>query len=160
MDTKKRKIRFNIIDLILAAAILITAGFLVKTYIIDEAGPAASKKAELRYVVRTDMLSEDLADNIKEGDTVYDLPTGSPIGTVASCDIRDATHSGTATDGTQVISPITGYRVLYITIDALADGQGGEFTVENVPISAGLKYELTFRDLYCTGTCISVETPD
>lgn len=157
---EKKKHRFNIIDLVIIAAVVAIGALLVKSFIFDARNDNKAEKVNLQYVIETDMLSEDLADNVKVGDAVYDYVSGRKIGQVTACDVRNATHIGMSDSGAQVISDVVGYRTLYITVEGQASGTAGGYSVETVAISVGKAYSLMLPDLYCTGSCISAEVVD
>lgn len=153
----KQKKKFNFIDIAIIVFVIAVAAVLIKVYVSDDSSSDVKNSVTLQYVIQSDMLSEELADNVSPGDVVYEKKTGRAIGKVSSCDVRGALHTGVSDAGAQVISDIAGYRVLYITVEVDAAGAAGGYSVENIPICAGEDYELMFKNLYCTGTCISVE---
>lgn len=155
MDRTKH--RFNFIDVLIIVAVLIVTAVLVKIYIIDEKNEVQLKNTTVQYVVCTDALSEEIADNISEGDFVYDYSSKKEIGTVTACDIRTASHTGVSQNGEAVVSEIVGYKVLYITIEGTATVYDDGYLIGNIPVRAGTELELMLPDLYCTAECISIE---
>lgn len=157
---EKKKHRFNAVDLIILLAVAVSAVLLVKTFVLDAKSDVQDKAVKLQYVIETDMISEDLADNVSVGDSVYDYETGRIIGTVTACDVRNATHVGMSSSGAQVVSDVVGYRSLYITVEGEASGGPSGYSVNSVPVSVGEDYALMLPQLYCTGSCISAEVTD
>lgn len=154
---EKIKHKFNIIDLVIIAAIILVVFALIKVYVIDKSSDGANEKVSLQYVIETDMISEELADNVSVGDLVYDAESGKLIGEVTACDSRNATHVGVSQNGSQVVSDIAGYKSLHITIVTEADGGAKGYFANSVSISVGNEYNMMFPELYCTGSCISAE---
>ncbi|MBE6562702.1 MAG: DUF4330 domain-containing protein [Ruminococcaceae bacterium] len=157
---EKKKHRFNIVDLVIILVVLGAAALLLRSFVFNAGGDAEGKKINLQYVIETDMISEDLADNVKAGDAVYDYESGRMIGTVTACDIRNATHVGMSDGGVQVVSDIVGYRSLYITVESPATGGPTGYYIDKLSISVGKDYALMLPELYCTGSCISAEVID
>ena len=157
---EKKKHRFNIVDLVIIIVLAAAAVLLVRSFVFDGDGDAEGKKINLQYVIETDMISEDLADNVKVGDPVYDYESGKLIGTVTACDVRNTTHVGMSDSGVQVVSDIVGYRSLYVTVETPAVGSPSGYFVGNLAVSVGRDYALMMPELYCTGSCISAEVID
>lgn len=152
---EKRKHKFNIVDVIVI--VLLAAGVAALVYHFAKGG-APDKTVSLTYVMQTDMVPEELSDNVAVGDAVYDGATGRKIGEVAACDSRPAQHTGTAANGSQVVSEVAGYRSLYVTCEATCPAGGDGFSVDGVAISSGCRYTLMFPSLYCEAECVSVGT--
>lgn len=153
----KTKHRFNFIDVLIILTVVAVAAVLVKLYVFDGKSDVQTKNASIQYVVCTDMISEELSDNVTVGDTVFDYSSGKEIGKVIACDIRNATHTGTSQSGTPVVSEIVGSKVLYITVEATATVYDDGYYVGSVPVSVGNSFKFMLPKLYCTGKCISVE---
>lgn len=156
---EKRKHRFNIIDaavivLLVGAAVLLTLHFVNRR-------ENADKNIPLTFVMQTDMIPEELADNVEVGDPVFDGDSGIRIGVVTECDSRAAQHVGKSKSGASVISDVAGYRQLYVTCEASGNGAEDKFTVDGVMISSGRRYRLMMPSLYCEAECITVDrAPD
>ncbi len=157
---EQKKHRFNIVDLIIIFVVATTVVLLVKNFLGDVKGEVQGEKINLQYVIETDIISEDLADNVSVGDTVYDYQSGKIIGTVTAYDVRNATHVGMSESGVQVISDIVGYRTLYITVESPAVGSPSGYSVESVSVSVGREYSIMLPELFCTGSCVSAEVID
>lgn len=153
----RTKHRFNFIDVLIIVTVLIVAAVLVKIYIIDEKNEVQLKNTTVQYVVCTDALSEEISDNVSEGDSVYDYSSKKEIGTVTACDVRTASHTGVSQSGESVVSEMVGYKVLYITVEATATVYDDGYLIGNVPVRAGETLELMLPELYCTAECISIE---
>ncbi len=157
---EKKNHRFNIIDLLIILVVVVAAVLLAKSFLLDMKGDSQGEKVNLQYVIETDMLSEDLADNVSVGDSVYDYESGKVIGTVTACDVRNATHVGMSDAGVQVVSDIVGYRSLYITVESSALSSPSGYFIDSLSVSVGREYKLMLPDLYCVGSCISAEVVD
>ncbi len=154
---EKTKHRFNFIDVLIIVAILATAAILVKIFIVDDKSEVQNKNAQIQYVIRTDMLSEEMTDNVAIGDVVFDYSSGKEIGYVTACDARGATYTGTSSDGTPVVSEIVGKKVLYITVEASATVYDDGYLVGGVSVRVGEKFGVMLPKLYCDVECIGIE---
>lgn len=150
---EKRKHKFNIIDAVVIALVAAAAALLIYRA-VSRGG--AEREAKLTFVMQTDMIPEELSDNVAVGDALYDGESGRKIGEVVSCDVRPAQHTGKSKNGTPVISEVASYRQLYVTCETLTTDGGDEYTADGVVISSGKRYKLMFSGLYCEGECITV----
>ena len=143
---EKTKHRFNIVDFIIIVAAVLALLALLKIYFIDSSS-VADESITLQYVIQTDNISEELAGNVSVGDKVYDMESGRLIGEVTACDVRNATHVGVSSGGSQQISDIAGYKSLHITVETEAEGGAKGYYADSVMLP----------DLFCTGCCINAE---
>lgn len=151
---EKRKHKFNVIDAIVI--LLIAAVLTIAVVKIVSNSSGKTNDVKLTFVMQTDMIQDELSDNVKVGDAVYDGDTGRKIGEVTACDMRPAQHTGSDSNGAPVVSDVPGYKTLYVTCFALSVSGDDGYTVEGVPISSGRRYVLMFPSLYCEAECISI----
>ena len=151
---EKRKHRFNFIDAVLIVLIIACA---VLIFFKVRGERAAEKNVTLSFVMQSEMISEDMAANVKAGDPVFDRETGVKIGEVSACDSRPAQYTGHSKSGAAVVSEVPGYRSLYITCEASGSDSGDEYKIGGVAISSGKTYSLMMPLLYCEAECIAVE---
>ncbi|MBQ7671401.1 MAG: DUF4330 family protein [Clostridia bacterium] len=151
---EKRKHKFNIIDAIVVLLIVAAVVFAVVKIVKNASDKTAD--VSLTFVMQTDMIPDELSDNVSVGDPIYDGATGRKIGEVTACDTRPAQHTGSDTNGTPVVSDVPGYKTLYVTCSAICESGDDGYTVEGVQISSGRRYVLMFPSLYCEGECISI----
>ena len=144
---KERKHSFNIVDAAVILILVAVAAFAVIRYNGRRAEESAMK-VTLSYVMRADMIPEDLAETVSVGDFVYEKESRKKIGRV--------------TDVGPESSDSAGYKILYITAEA-PDAEGGDtYRIEGIAVRAGEKYSLSIngednRSLYCEAECISVD---
>ena len=151
---EKRNHKFNVVDAIVI--LLMVAVIVLAVVRIVKSSSETTSDISLTFVMQTDMIPDELSDNVSVGDAIYDGETGRKIGEVTACDTRPAQHTGSDSNGTPVVSDVPGYKTLYVTCSAVSVYGEDGYTVEGVQISSGKRYVLMFPSLYCEGECISI----
>ena len=151
---EKRNHKFNVVDAIVI--LLMVAVIVLAVVRIVKSSSETTSDVSLTFVMQTDMIPDELSDNVSVGDAIYDGETGRKIGEVTACDTRPAQHTGSDSNGTPVVSDVPGYKTLYVTCSAVSVYGEDGYTVEGVQISSGKRYVLMFPSLYCEGECISI----
>ena len=151
---EKRNHTFNVVDAIVI--LLMVAVIVLAVVRIVKSSSETTSDISLTFVMQTDMIPDELSDNVSVGDAIYDGETGRKIGEVTACDTRPAQHTGSDSNGTPVVSDVPGYKTLYVTCSAVSVYGEDGYTVEGVQISSGKRYVLMFPSLYCEGECISI----
>lgn len=152
MEKSRRKL--NIVDLVVIAVVIIALGYAVYAIVSDM--EENSGVAQIQYVVEVAEIRSELADNISEGDAVYNSD-GDLMGTVSSVSVSQAYHEGADKNGNAVYSRIDGYNALYITVDCTAGVRNAGYEVSGEYIAAGNSYSLRAPNLYFEGECVSVK---
>lgn len=147
--------RFNIIDAFLIFALIALAAAAILSALSGTG--AAGGKVSVRYVLETEVLSNEFTSKVAVGDGVFTYDGAEKIGTVSAVSMSPAVHRGTDSEGLPVSSEIDGCSVLYITVDADARPKKTGYAVGSALINTGRETELRLPSLYCNARCISVE---
>ena len=150
---KSRK-KFNIVDLVVVAVIIIALAY--AAYAVVSNMEENSGTAQIQYVIEVAEIRSELADNIAEGDAVYNAD-GDFMGNVSSISVSQAYHEGADKNGNAVYSRIDGYNALYITVDCTAGVRNAGYEISDEYIAAGNEYALRAPGLYFNGECVSVK---
>ncbi len=151
---KRSHIKLNIVDLVVIAVIILTVGYCIYAMVsnMEENGGTAA----IEYVIEVPQIRSELADNISEGDAVYN-GDGELMGTVSSVSVSQSYHEGTDRNGNSVYSRIDGYDAIYVTISCTADARSAGYMLSGEYIAAGNSYSLRTPLLYFEGECVSVK---
>lgn len=159
---QKRKSSFNLIDaliIILLAVALVGAYFLFFGRGIADSDGANASTAKIRYVLQVNELPIEYSDNIKTGETVIDYGTETDAGTVIAVDYKNSVYVGyDKTTGEQKLTTLDEYVDLYITVEANARVKNNVYYVNDTSMYIGKSLEMMMPDLFCSGSCISLDT--
>ncbi len=142
MRGEKKRTAFTAADVVIVVLLLLLGFFIYRYTFADTSGDGA----ETEYVVRVSAIRTELSDRVSADDEVYSKD-GEFMGRVISCTAAAA------------IDPETGRQLpdqwtdLYITIDALADGDG---KVSGMKIAAERELELYTKGLFFKGVVVNV----
>ena len=154
----KRKIRFNIIDLIIILIIVAAAFVLAKVFVgggKDIAAETNTKK--IQYVIEIQEVEDRFDGSVKKGDAVQDAIERKNIGTVVgvqSSDFQKITFDYDT--GMETVSYVEGRIVLDITIEATAIVTDKAYTVDGCEIRVGEQYSIMLPEFYGVGYCIKI----
>lgn len=116
MENKKKRIKFNLFDVIVIAVILLLAA---AAYLILNGLPNASENTvTVSYTLELTGLREEMADSVEVGDSFYVTSTGYEIGTVTAVEV--VPYTVTATDKEEAVirnQEVADYVNLQITLE-------------------------------------------
>ncbi|MBQ7557697.1 MAG: DUF4330 family protein [Lachnospiraceae bacterium] len=155
---KKRKLRFNIIDLLIilliVAAVVVAAKFL-----IDRSNSAAGpeNKTVITYVVEFINIEERFSNSVQAGDSVqYEVKKvdfGTVVG-VQSSPYQQITFN--YDEKVETVSTIEDKITLSVTIEAEVEESDRGFSRNGSDIRVGQPYSLNFPNFAGTGYCVKV----
>ena len=161
---EKRKFSFNIIDLLI---IVFVVGVATAVYFLFFRGggdaSAEQQDAEsfkVRYVIRVDKLPAKFQDNVndEEHEKFIDYATQCSIGTVISSERETYYYLGNdKISGEQVRTPDDDYVNLYITVEANATLVNNQYVINGTNMFVGKRIDAMLQNLFCSGTCISID---
>ena len=154
----KRKIRFNIIDIIIILIILAAAVVLVNVFVGNDKDIAAENSyKKIQYVIEIQDVEERFDNAISKGDPVQDAIERKNIGTVIG--VQSSPYEIITFDyneGVETVTTVEGRVVLNVTIEATAIATDKAFTVDGCEIRVGQQYSVMFPDFYGIGYCIKL----
>ena len=154
----KRKIRFNIIDIIIILIIVAAAFVLAKVFVGGGNDIAAETNTrKIQYVIEIQEVEDRFDGSVKKGDAVQDAIERKNIGTVVgvqSSDFQKITFDYDT--GVETVSYVDGRIVLDITIEATAVVTDKAFTVDGCEIRVGEQYSIMLPEFYGIGYCIKI----
>lgn len=157
--TKTKKIRFNIIDILLLAVFVLAVGILI--YILAVGGrdsSAAAEPVEIIYEVELKNVREVFRGAIKVGDTVVDSVKRYTIGEVIDVRYEEAVYTGVdKTTGQLVNSPYPGRTNIIMTVQAMADTASGHYSVDGYQLMVGKGIYFRTPDFTGSGYLISLQ---
>ena len=158
---KKKKGRFNLVDLLLvlvAMAILFVVVFVVDPFSLNFFGEE-SREITLEYTIRISNVDGAFADKISVGDEVVDSSVKTSLGYVSAVE-NDIPYTEPYYDNVADTVSMREYPNRYdilVSVTAKAvfeDGVG--YTVDGRRIAVGTLLYLMFPDYAGTGSCISM----
>lgn len=152
---KKRNYKFNIIDLVLIIAILVSLGAII--YASFGAIVTDSERITVRYTVEVPEIRTDFVSKAQEGDTVRDYKTGDSLGKIVSVSANPAKHTGTDSAGALVITEIADYKTMYVTVEASVTKSESGYYVGNYGFTVGSEMSLRLPQLQLEGSCVSID---
>ena len=154
----KRKIRFNIVDVIIILVLIALALVIYRTV-------SGGKKAQindaatLRSVYRSDVIPDGLETNFRIGDSVYTDGGKVRLGTISATEVRPAVHMGVNSEtGDTVSSDIEGKYTVYVTVDVSAEASGSSYFIDGLEMFVGRHFDAVTPEISCGCECISIET--
>ena len=155
---KKRKIRFNIVDVIIIL-VLIALAFAVYRTVSGEKKAEANGAVTLRCVFRSDVIPDGLEANFRIGESVFADGGKVRLGTVSATEVRPAVHTGVNTaTGDTVFSDIEGKYTVYVTVDAAAEKSDNSYYIDGLEMLVGMHFDALTPEISCGCECISIET--
>lgn len=160
---QKRKSTFNIIDaLIVLLVVAVGLGvyflfFRQSSDVVEEDQPAP-QNARIRYVLQVSEIKNEYTDNIQIGEKVIEYGTRTSVGEVTAVGNEEYVYVGhDKTTGQQKLTPLKDYSNLYITVEGNATMKSELYYINENAMYVGRKIDMFLPDLFCTGTCISLE---
>lgn len=152
----KKKIRFNIIDVIILLFLAAAIFLLLYIFVFSENGEQNQEinYTNIQYVVEVQNVDKQFEEIVKVGQAVQDAVKRKNIGTVSG--VQAAQYQILTFDyesGQQAVSDVENKIVLKITIEAQAIETDHAFTVDGCVIRVGQQYSLALPDMYCVGYC-------
>ena len=159
-ERAKKSSGFNILDVLIAAGLLIFVAVIVLVYSPVNLFNINSEDCTIIYSVCISGVTADYAGTVKVGDVVTDAD-GYRLGTVVS-DVEIEAHVvyeyREGDDGNGSIAKITHPELVDLTITISADAKinGDGFTVDGKRIALEAEYDLVFPGLESKGVCVSL----
>lgn len=161
---QKRKSGFNIIDVLIIIVVVAVGAAAYFLFFRSDAAVEKSGEDEvsrIRYVLQVTELPAEYKDNIKEGECLIDYATHASAGDVVAVGSEEYVFVGhDKINGEQKLSPMKDLVNLYVTVEGDARMFREMYVVNNTSVYVGKKIELMMPDLYCSGTCVSLEVID
>ncbi len=158
---KKKKGRFNLVDLLLIVLLLVmifVVVFVIDPFSLDVFGGTA-QEVTLEYTLRIDSVDGTMVDKIEIGDRVVDASVKTSLGYVSSVE-KDIPHTEPYYDSILDTVSMKEYPDLYdlvVTVTVEADFQEGVgYSVEGRRVAVGTKLYLMFPEYLTEGYCISM----
>ena len=153
--------KFNIIDFLLIAIVLLIIGTLIYVFLPSSAmrSITADKKVDIDYAIEIIGVDEEFIDNIKQDDVVLDSISKNQLGTVTAVDysIQYTELKYSEEEEVGVLSPVLGKYNVIVTVSATAEYEEGiGYSVNGTRIAVGEKISARFPDYVCEGYCISI----
>lgn len=168
----KRKLRVNLMDILILIVILAAVAVLVYVY----AGKSRTEVQDvetvfLEYVVEVPELDGSYANLLTEGDPVEDAISRVHMGSVYSFENNEFLMADfDAENNKEVYKPVQNYdgenmenrglKNLYITIHAEAVVTDRGYLINGKQISVGDEMSLRMPDMYAVGYCINLRVLD
>ena len=162
MEQKKKRIRFNLFDVIVIAVILVLAA---AAYLILNGLPGAADAAEtttVTYTLELTGLREEMSDSVAVGDTFYETSNGYAIGTVTAVEVVPYTVNATDKENAVIRSEeVSGYISLQITLEIeVIETDDSLTTEEGQVIRTGVSIKASNGTLLGSGYIIWTERED
>ena len=163
MEKTKKKLRFNIVDLIIIILVIaaVTAGVCIFLGSKLGFGKDGNEKKKISYVLQLSELRDIYVDNIQNGDDAYDADTDKYLGKVVSVSSEATTRIGTdKSTGNMVVSEIEGRVDLFVTLENEAEYYDGQYFIDGIPVVVGGVVTFACPELLAPANFISVEILD
>ena len=159
---RKRKMKFNIMDVLILLAVTAVAAVLLYVFVLSENTPVDSlggaPTTKITYVVELTGIDDALSDNISVGETLIDAAKKMNIGTIVAVETQPYVYLGkNLTDGTMELTTVDNKSTVYVTVEADATLTGISYSISGYDIYVGEKVYLSLPDFTGTGYCISLK---
>lgn len=157
MKKKTSKVRFNFVDLLIAAVVLLLCA--VGIYLLfGDRMSANSDSVVIEYTVEVNTVPQELANNVKAGDKVTDTVKAYAIGEVIGFDTEDAyfTAYNTADGEYNEKIPYLDHKKLSVKITASAQETDAKYSINGYEISIGKKVSFRTPNFVGTGYCTAI----
>lgn len=159
---RKRKMKFNIMDVLILLAVAAVAAVLLYVFVLSENTPVDSlggaPTTKITYVVELTGIDDALSDNISVGETLIDAAKKMNIGTIVAVETQPYVYLGkNLTDGTMELTTVDNKSTVYVTVEADATLTGISYSISGYDIYVGEKVYLSLPDFTGTGYCISLK---
>lgn len=155
---KKKKIRFNLIDVALIVIALTAIAVLVFVFNSkDIVKPTGTEKVEIEYTVTLSPVREKYINLVKIGDKVVNTSVMENCGEVVDVSNSDYEYIGVNSEtGASVSTKYPGMKVMVIKIRATATKTEYGYSVNGFDVVIGEDVSLRVPDFTGTGKCTSV----
>ena len=159
--TKKRKMRFNIIDLLLIVIAVAVVAALLYVFLPNSFIKSifADESVTIQYAIEFKGVDEAFLESIKENDIVIDSVTKAELGTVTAVDYStqytELKYDEESGNGVLSVVPNKHNVIVTITATAAHDADKG-YTVGGLRIAVGELIAVRFPNFTGEGYCISV----
>ncbi|MBE6708166.1 MAG: DUF4330 domain-containing protein [Ruminococcaceae bacterium] len=158
---QKRKFSFNIIDAVIIVLVLALGLGVYFLFFRENSGAiedAIAENVKIRYVLQVNELPCEYVDNIQVGECVMDYGTRTSAGDVVAIGSEDFVYVGyDKTTGQQKLTPVKELANLYITVEGEATMKNEMYYVNDTAVYVGRRLDMMMPDLFCSGSCISLE---
>ena len=148
---KKRKI--NLIDFFLIILIIVVIAAAIVTVLKADPENSASGNKLLTYTVYIELLSPDIASQIKAGDSIYDNTTAQNLGTVQAIEIIPVT----ASFGEDTVE-LTNKVDVKLTIKSSVYEDESAYTIGNYRLISGAEMDFHSTSYMLSGKCLNVNS--
>ncbi|MBQ1977010.1 MAG: DUF4330 family protein, partial [Clostridia bacterium] len=131
---RKRKMKFNIMDVLILLAVAVVAAVLLYVFVLSENTPVDSlggaPTTKITYVVELTGIDDALSDNISVGETLIDAAKKMNIGTIVAVETQPYVYLGkNLTDGTMELTTVDNKSTVYVTVEADATLTGISYSI-------------------------------
>ncbi len=154
-----RKLRFNLIDLVILAVIVLAALLLLYVFVWSGRGETAEgdQYADIEYVIEIQNVNEAFASSIQAGQPVEDAVERKNMGEVKWVSTKPTqVINFNYTTGKEEYSEVEGKINLYVTISARAVETESSFTVNGYEVCVGKQMSAIFPNFQGYGYCIEL----
>ena len=158
VNPKKKKIHFNLVDLILIIIALASVSVLVFVFSSKSiAKTSSSQTVEIEYTITFSPVREEYINLVKIGDKVTNTANMDDCGEVYLVSNSDYEHVGINTEsGEKVTTKLDGMKSMVITIRAKATKTAYGYSVNGYDIIIGEDISVRVPDYTGIGKCTSV----
>ena len=159
---RKRKMKFNIMDVLILLAIAAVAAVLLYVFVFSEHSSAGAlngaQTTKITYVIELTDVDDALSDNISVGETLIDSAKKMNIGTIVAVESQPYVYLGkNVTGGTMELTTVDNKSTVYVTVEADATLAGISYSISGYDIYVGKKVYLSLPNFTGTGYCISLK---
>lgn len=159
---RKRKMKFNIMDVLILLAIAAVAAVLLYVFVFSEHSSAGAlngaQTTKITYVIELTDVDDALSDNISVGETLIDSAKKMNIGTIVAVESQPYVYLGkNVTGGTMELTTVDNKSTVYVTVEADATLAGISYSISGYDIYVGEKVYLSLPNFTGTGYCISLK---
>ena len=153
---KKKKLRFNLIDLIILLVIAAAVFLLLQVFVFSGNNNQADEVnyTNISYVFEIQKVDSRFEDLVEVGQPVQDAVERRSIGRVTGVQAvpyQELTFN--AEEGIETAADVENMITLKITVEATAVESDQAFTVDGCIIRVGQQYSLALPNMYCVGYC-------
>ena len=153
---KKKKLRFNLIDLIILFVIAAAVFLLLQVFVFSGNNNQADEVnyTNISYVFEIQKVDSRFEDLVEVGQPVQDAVERRSIGQVTgvqSVPYQELVFN--AEEGIEAVADVENMITLKITVEATAIESDQAFTVDGCVIKVGQQYSLALPNMYCVGYC-------
>ena len=158
INPKKKKIHFNLVDLILIIIALTSISVLIFVFSNKSiAKTSRSQTVEIEYTITFSPVREEYINLVKIGDKVINTANMDDCGEVYLVSNSDYEHVGiNAESGEKVTTKLDGMKSMVITIRAKATKTAYGYSVNGYDIIIGEDISVRVPDYTGIGKCTSV----